>query len=382
MINPPKAMSAEGNTTVPEPKDDAQRLYDAIEIIRKKNAEINDLNRTITQIRRDNDTCEAIRKEIWGLAAHSPEPPEWIQGRGVRNGSRGGPITIWSDIHYGEVVNPDEINGVNAFNKNIAAKRIHRLVNTTVDLAFNHMGRAKTTYPGIVICLGGDMIGGDIHEELLATNDRTPHQSVNDLTDLLAGGIEECASKFGKVFVPCVVGNHGRNTKKMRMKGRVFTNFDWSIYCNLERSFRKDRHVQFYVPSQADAAFQLYGHRYLLTHGDSLGVKGGDGIIGALGPIMRGTLKVHRSEAQIGRDFDTLVIGHWHQYITLPGLVCNNALKGYDEYAMLQLRAPYSRPSQALWFTHPEHGITAHWQVYLEGIQHAQDSKTWMKWAA
>lgn len=366
----------------PQPKDDAQRLADAVDLIRKKNSEISDLNRTLTSIRKDNDTCEAIRREIFDLAAHSPEPPDWIAGRGVRNGNRGGPITIWSDFHYGEVVNPEEINGVNQYNSRIAAKRITRLVNTTTDLCFNHMGRAKTAYPGIVICLGGDMIGGDIHEELLATNDRTPHQSVNDLTDLLAGAIDEMATKFGKVFIPCVVGNHGRNTKKMRMKGRVYTNFDWSIYCNLERHFRKEKHVQFYVPPTADASFTLYGHRYMLTHGDSLGVKGGDGIIGALGPIMRGTLKTHRSEAQIKRDFDTLVIGHWHQYITLPGLVCNNALKGYDEYAMLQLRAPYSRPSQALWFTHPEHGITAHWQVYLEGLQQVEDSKTWMKWQA
>lgn len=366
----------------PPLKSDAERLEDAANIIRKKNAEITDLTRTLQQARKDNDTAEAIRTEIWGLAAHSPAAPEWLTGRGVRNGSRGGPITIWSDFHYGEVVNPDEINGVNEYNVRVAKRRIERLVNTTIDLSFEHMGRANTVYPGIVVCLGGDMIGGDIHEELLASNDRTPQQSVNDLTDLLAGAIEQMASKFGKVFVPCVVGNHGRNTKKMRMKGRVFTNFDWSIYCNLERAFRKERHVSFYVPSSADANFSLYGHRYLLTHGDSLGVKGGDGIIGALGPIMRGTLKTHRSEAQIGRDFDTLIIGHWHQYITLPGLVCNNALKGYDEYAMLQLRAPYSRPSQALWFTHPEHGITAHWQVYLEGLRQASDNKTWIKWQA
>jgi hypothetical protein len=134
-------------------------------------------------------------------------------------------------------------------------------------------------------------------------------------------------------------------------------------------------------PGNADCAFNIFGHRYLLTHGDSLGTKGGDGIIGALGPIMRGTLKTHRSEAQIGRDFDTLLIGHWHQYITLPGLIVNNSLKGYDEYAHLVLRAPYSRPSQALWFTHPEHGLTAHWQVYLEKqLPRRSEAKPWVSW--
>ncbi len=242
------------------------------------------------------------------------------------------------------------------------------------------MGRAKQEYPGIIICLGGDMVGGDIHEELLATNMRTVHQSVNDLTDMLAGAIEEMASKFGKVYVPSVVGNHGRSTKKMLMKNRVFTNYDWSIYCNLERHFRKEKHIIIAPANTADVLFSVFGHRYLLTHGDSLGVKGGDGIIGALGPIMRGTLKVRNSNAEMGRDFDTLIMGHWHQYVTLPGLIVNNALKGYDEFAYLALRAKPSRPSQALWFSHPEHGITAHWQVYLEDMRKAERSSDWVSW--
>jgi hypothetical protein len=364
-----------------KPKTTEDRLFDADEIIRKKNNEILDLKRTIDQQKREEDTAESIRKVIFQLAEYSPKPPPWISGKGVNNGARGGPVTIWSDWHYGEVVNPDEVGGVNKFNMHIAKKRVARLVDVTIDLCFNHMGRSKVPYPGIVVCLGGDMIGGDIHEELMATNDRTPHQSVNDLTDLIAGGLERMADKFGRVFVPCVVGNHGRSTRKPRMKGRVFTNYDWSIYCNLERHFRDDKRIRFSISPGADNHFEIFGHRFLLTHGDSLGTKGGDGIIGAMGPILRGALKVGRSEAQIGRDFDTLLIGHWHQYIPHPGLVCNNSLKGYDEFAMLALRAKPTRPSQALFFVHPEHDITAHWQVYLEGKIKAERSKAWLKWA-
>jgi hypothetical protein len=361
-------------------KTDAERLADANEIIRKKNLAEIDYKRTIERLRRDDDTAEAIRQEIWALSAHNPEPPSWIIGKGGKIGARGVPLTVWSDWHYGEVVNPDEVNGVNKFNMTIAKQRAFKLFDTTVDLAFNHMGRAKTDYPGIIVMLGGDMIGGDIHEELLATNDRTPHQSVNDLTDILAAGIEKMASKFGKVYVPAVVGNHGRSTKKMRMKQRVYTNFDWSIYSNLARYFKKEKHIRIDVPNSADAHFPVFGSRYMLTHGDSLGVKGGDGIIGAIGPIMRGSLKVGRAEAQMGRDVDQLVICHWHQMLWLPGVIVNNALKGYDEYAMLQLRALYSRPSQALWFHHPEHGITARWEIFLEKLRTANASKNWVSW--
>jgi len=255
------------------------------------------------------------------------------------------------------------------------------LVGTTIDLAYNHMGRAKTTYPGCVVMLGGDFINGDIHDELVENADRTTQQNINELTDILAAGIDQMASRFGRVLCPAVVGNHGRSTRKPRAKGRVFTSHEWNIYCSLDRYFRKSQHVKFLIPGGTDAVFNVYNHRYLLTHGDSLGVKGGDGIIGAIGPIMRGTIKVGHSEAQVGNDIDTLVMGHWHQPLWLPGAIVNNALKGYDEYARLYLRAPYSRPSQLLWFTHPEHGITAKWEVFLEGQRKAQTAQEWVSWS-
>ena len=362
-------------------KTDADRLADAQEIIRKKNLEIGNRDKLIRDIRRDNDTADTIRQTIFGLAEHDPEPPRWVHSLGGPSTHRGGPVTIWSDWHHGEVIDPSQVGGVNKFNAEISKRRAQKLVDTTVDLCFNHMGSASKVYPGIVICLGGDMISGNIHEELAETNDRTSWQSVNDLTDTLAGCIDTMATKFGKVFLPCVVGNHGRATHKPRLKSAVFHSYDWGIYCNLARHFRGNKHVQFMIPNETDARFDVFGHRYLLTHGDNLGVKGGDGIIGAIGPIMRGSIKVHSSEAEIGRDFDTIIMGHWHQYITLPGLIVNNSLKGYDEYARLRLRAKYSRPSQALWFTHPQHGVTAHWQVYLEPkLKRAEASKTWVTW--
>lgn len=339
-------------------------------------AELAAVKRRVKTLELDADSAAKVREEIYKIAARSPEPPDWLDRPG-RIGSRGAPITLWSDWHRGEVVKAHEVGGVNEFNAEVHDNRVKRLVDTIIDLSFNHMGRAKTKYPGIIVCLGGDLINGDIHEELVETSDRTTQENVNELTDLCAAAIDKLAEKFGKAFVPCVPGNHGRSTRKPRMKGRVHTSIEWNVYCNLARCFRGSKHIQFFIPDETDAYFKVFGHRYLLTHGDSLGVRGGDGIIGAIGPIMRGAIKVGRSEAQIGRDFDTILMGHWHQYLTLPGIVVNNSLKGYDEFARLALRAPYSRPSQALWFTHPEHGITAHWQVYLEGLRRVDDSAKW-----
>lgn len=364
-----------------EPDTDEARLrrqlHDAMGLIRDKNKLILAQKREIEELQGEADDARRIRENIFRIAAHDAAPPSWLK-RASGSSTRGVPATIWSDWHYGEVV---RMPGINTFNKAVAKKRVERLATTIVDLAFDHMGRSSASYQGCVVALGGDMLGGDIHEELMKTNDRTTQQAIEDLIDMICGGLEHMATHFGKLFVPCVVGNHGRSTKKMQQKERVFTSHEWNVYCGVARHFRRSAHVQFSIPETADCAFNIFGHRYLLTHGDSLGTKGGDGIIGALGPIMRGTLKTHRSEAQIGRDFDTLLIGHWHQYLTLPGLIVNNSLKGYDEFAHLVLRAPFSQPSQALWFTHPAHGITAHWQVYLEKpLKSLTKAKPWVSW--
>ena len=307
-------------------------------------------------------------KKLLGLFERAPEPPKWLERAYTKSAHPGIPMAMWSDWHWGEVVQEEEVGGVNKFNPEIAKTRLRKLVDKTIFL-IDRMG--KLDYPGIVVCLGGDMISGDIHEELQDTNADYIQQTLLELQDELAAALLRIADRFGKVFVPCVVGNHGRMTKKPRMKGRVYTSFEWNLYHQLKRHFASDARFRFLIPGETDAYFTVLGHRFLLTHGDSLGVKGGDGIIGALGPIARGTFKVGRSEAQIGRDFDTMVIGHWHTYIprseAVPVIV-NGTLKGYDEFARLALRVPYSRPSQALWFVYEEHGIGEQWQVFLEKL--------------
>jgi hypothetical protein len=339
------------------------------------------LEKELASNRKEAETAEAIRKEIYGLAAQTPDPPRWLTKGKKNSKTHSVPMVLWSDFHWGERIDPHQVGGVNSFDRNIAKRRLKLLVEKTIDLALNHMVKPK--YPGIVVCLGGDMISGAIHDELSESNDGYTQQSLLEVQEQLIAGLTLVADKFGKVFVPCVVGNHGRNTLKPRMKGRVYQSYEWNLYCQLELHFRSDKRIQFMIPGETDAYFSVLGHRFLLTHGDTLGVKGGDGIIGAIGPITRGAIKVGRSEAQIGRDFDTLLMCHWHCYIARSEanhVIVNGTLKGYDEYARLALRAPYSRPSQAMWFVDAHHGVTCQWQIYLEDKKQFNDTAAWVKW--
>lgn len=345
----------------------------------KAKAEVNRLKAEVRGLQRVAETEESIRQRIYGLASLPIEAPTWTVPRAKSARTPGVPMTIWSDWHWGENVNAAEVGGVNTFSHAVAQVRVRKLVETTIALAKDHM--VRPVYPGIVVCLGGDMITGAIHEELAVTNWGTVQQQFIQVQEELIAALAHMADVFGRVFVPCVVGNHGRDTLKPRMKQRAFTSYEWNLYNQLARTFAKDKRFTFLIPDETDAYFRVLGHRFLLTHGDSLGVKGGDGIIGAIGPIARGTTKVGRAEAQIGRDFDTLLIGHYHTYIprgdAMP-VIANGSVIGYNEYARLGLRVPYSRPSQALWFVHQDHGITAQWQVYLDKKRRSEESSEWL----
>lgn len=343
---------------------------------------VNDLHETqalraqLASLQQDRLSEDYVKSKILKLAAAKPSPPRWLTGKAKRGKTSGVPTIFASDWHWGEVVEPGQVNGVNEYNMALAHERAKRLITTSIQLLKHEL--ANPNYPGIVFVLGGDMVSGDIHEELMATNEAEIMPTVIDLFGVLIWCIQTLADEFGMVFVPCVSGNHGRNTHKIRAKGRNFTSFDWLLYQFLAKRFEGDKRVTFQIPDGPDAYYQVYGTKYLLTHGDQF--RGGDGVIGALGPIIRGDHRKRSRNGQIGMAYDCMLLGHWHQLIQLQRLIVNGSLKGYDEYAYSN-NFGFERPRQALWLTHPQHGITFSMPVYVDepGQEIEQE---WVRWAA
>jgi hypothetical protein len=370
----------------PPVKTFQEQLRDAEEIARKYRGEIVQLKREIVRKTADRDSAEKIRTELFGIADYSPEPPKWLVQE-PKNGSTSGiPLICLNDWHWGETVDPDQVGGLNKFNRRIARQRVHTLFDTVNDLCFNHM--TNPNYPGAVVAILGDMITGCIHDDLRETNDGPLMWSLKEVENHIIALLEGWADKFGRIAAICVPGNHGRNTIKPRNNNKVYESYEWGIYCSIEKHFRRkaelgDDRVTVYVPNEVDAFCAIFGHRLMITHGDTLGVKGGDGLIGALGPISRGTLKIGAQQRQAGRDFNTLVIGHYHIYVprgdAAPVLV-SPCLVGHNNYAHLMLRVRASRPSQALTFFHPKHGITAQWPMYLDKQPQNSNREPWFKW--
>ena len=327
-------------------KSRIRRLESDLNVLRKLDAQRDDQLHIVKRLIHDCD--------------QSPNPPTWID-KPTSGTNTGVPTLLASDWHFDEVVDPRQINGVNAFNRLIALSRIKTLFTKTIDLLIHHMAHPKYDY--FVLDLGGDMLSGTIHEELRETNETPVSVSILALMDALVGGINLLKIHFPRIVVNCVPGNHGRWDKKPRAKNRVYETYEWILYQFLARHYASDKGIHFNVSDGADLPYRIYNTRCLLTHGDQF--RGGSGIAGALSPLMLGDARKRKRSIAIDQPYDYLIMGHWHQYIMAKGIIVNGSLKGADEFSF-QSNFDYELPQQALWITHPIWGITARWPVFLE----------------
>ena len=311
------------------------------------------LKAQVRELEADLDQAEIRSQLFTQLAGHTYKPPAWLTKPPKK--SSGVVCTILSDTHFDEVVKPEEIGYRNEYNREIAVARLENYFQKVILLTKDYI--TGINYEGCVLFLGGDIFSGDIHEELTQTNEDTMLSSVIFWTEQITAGINLLAEHFKYVHIPCVVGNHGRRTRKPRAKLRAKDNFDWFLAKTLEQRFIENKKVTFEVATGADLMVDVQDTTYLLTHGDQ--ARGGGGIGGIWPPLMRLVARKRNNT-----DFDYMVLGLFHQLIMAPssGFLLNGSLKGYDEYAAIENFA-YEVPQQALWINVPDKGIL--WQTSL-----------------
>lgn len=343
--------------------------------IRGLNTQINELKALNKQLTLGAVQSEDYIQLIHGAVRHNPSPPKWLTKPSKKGHFHGTPTLFLSDLHWDEIVHPSQVNYCNDFNRGIAIKRLNRVFETTVYLLKDIM--RDSHYDGIVVALGGDMMSGYIHEELRENQSAPLLAGVLNLLDNVVAGIDMLKSEFGKIFLPCVVGNHGRLDHKVRSKNGVFDNVDWLFYQLLDRHYADDSDVTFCIPDSTDAYYRLYNVRYLLTHGNQF--RGGAGIAGPYSPWMLGDHKKRKRQTAIQQPYDTLIFGHFHQLAWGAGnnFICNGTLKGMDEWTW-GMNFPFERPKQALWITHPAHGITMKMDVFGDDDEEPAEESAWV----
>ena len=307
------------------------------------------------------EELERTHKELELYQSVKDERPEWMRAPSDDGAHHGTLVAFLSDVHAGETVKADEMFAYNAYNEDITDARLGRFFERTILVARNYL--AGVEYDGIVLALGGDMVSGDIHEELTETNWCSVYEACRWLAPRLAAGIEMLAEEFGNVHVISAPGNHGRDSKKPRSKRRSAHNADTHIGHLVGDRLEGVDGITFDIPESFDVDFSLYPEgktpsKFSMEHGDNMRFSG-TSEIGALGPVKRGTLRKSRQLQNEGRPFNYNLVGHFHQYVPAytQGFVMNGSLKGYDEYARTWHMVP-EPAQQSLLVVTPEHGIT------------------------
>lgn len=308
-----------------------------------------DLRRQLNEALSHQVMDARFQRFVADVVAKPVEVPAWTLPTSSGSKKNVIPTAFLSDPHFDEVIDPAQVNHVNAYNRVIAGERLKSFFEHSVKLGLHYF--SGLSYPGICLPLGGDMFSGNIHEELKQTNESTLCDAILYWISPVVAGIKLMAEAYGKVYIPCVVGNHTRMTHRPIAKGRVRDNVDWLYYCLLKRELMDDKRVTFDISEAADVQYKLFMTSFCLTHGDQF--KGGSGISGLLSPLMIGDARKRKRSQAINMPYDYLLMGHWHQLTQAKSVIINGSLKGYDEYAFMQ-NFDYEPPQQAFFLTSAE----------------------------
>jgi hypothetical protein len=261
---------------------------------------------------------------------------------------------LFSDTHASEVVRSSETLGMNEYGWEIMLARMARLQEAVLTFADHR------PYPisKLHVWMLGDMLSGDIHDELAQTNDRPGAEAAVQFGYDAAAWLEEFVPHFGKVSVVGVPGNHPRHSRKPAAK-QAHNNADWTAYQVMRLYHRDNPAFEWNVPSAAFATTTAAERwRVLLMHGDGIrstmpGVPWGG--------VVRRITTLEQQFAKSKQPLDYVCLGHFHTANTLDGVgvktFLNGSVKGLDEWS-LKMFGSGRHASQLLLTFHPGHGVT------------------------
>lgn len=314
--------------------------------IHKLEKELNDMKKALSSAKEEIhslDFVKTIINEINEDDFTGVQIPDWINT--VENTDQIVPVFCLSDTHIGSVIKSCDVNYVNEYNVEIAKQRIFKLTDDFIDIYVNKF--SSYTYPGVVCIFGGDMIEQAMHgtEE---TNDLTVVNQVIETVSILREVIRRLNVSFGKVFIPAVSGNHGRliADKYVKNNDRFDHSLEKIVYHYTNDYFRDNPDVVIYTTPSDIIHFSINGLKFRLEHGDAISFTG-NAISGPLNSYERARLKKSGVDSSVGKNFDVLILGHFHSHLVTTKLVTMASTKGYDTYVQ-RMALPFALPGATM----------------------------------
>lgn len=261
-------------------------------------------------------------------------------------------VVALTDLHFGTNVDKAELGGKNEFNWTIAARRFGFIM----EQLRTYKMELRTLHEEVVLLLGGDLIGGIIHNQEGPDYDLITFQ-VNGALSYFIQAINNLKSWYPKVRVVCQPGNHGRMMHKQskdRALSQKYDSFENIIFYSLAQRFENDSKVEIIVPKTPYAEVTVQGHRIYMTHGDGVFVTGNPGKSINTDNINKQVQRVNENEYKEGRKpFEVFVFGHVHQaahFQVSSGahIIINGSMIGTDSFAQ-GVGVTSNNPVQVMW---------------------------------
>lgn len=273
-------------------------------------------------------TSEKIKNQVFDILDKNkfPRIPVKIEPFFGNDTNEAAAVICLSDLHLEEDVNPITVNHLNEYNPQIAEVRFKKVFYNALKLIKQQEKDIKITK--IILWLGGDIISGFIHPELMESNHLSPNKAILFADELITWGIDFLSNNTKcEIVVPTSHGNHGRSTEYMRIQTAADNSWEYLLYKNLERRYAKDKRVRFQVAEGYLNYLDVFNFKVRFHHGDSLRYAGGVG-----GLFIPANKAISEWDRAIKADLD--VFGHFHQLIFSTKFVCNGSLIGYNAYAL------------------------------------------------
>jgi len=254
-----------------------------------------------------------------------------------------------TDWHMGSVQDPDEIEGFNQFSPAILRKRIVWLVDKVLEWTAVH--RTNYDVDECRVLVTGDLINGEIHPELVSSNEFPSAVQCVEAGYLLADEISLLSPHFKRVVVDMVlVDNHGRLSKKPQHKQGGYNTYNYPLAEIAKQRLARHANVEFrYYPCEQQVV-DVKGRKYLLCHGHQ--VRGWAGLPWYGLQRKVGLESTKRLMAEHSK-FHRIIMGHFHTPICHPYFWLGGSASGTDSFDHSEGR--HSEPIQSTWFVHPKH---------------------------
>jgi len=302
--------------------------------------------------KKEHGQLEQLMAEVLAaIPAIVPQAPVYKPAKTRRVETDIAAVVHITDAHYGSVQLADEIEGYGEYSPELSRTRQFGLIRDVIQWVDIH--RLGYSIPECRFLVTGDLISGDIHDELRVTNAfPAPRQAV-EAGEILAKQAAMAAPYFERVIVDMITDdNHGRLTRKPQAKECGFNNWMYVVASITKTLLTTHKNVEFNIYPMPQKVVAVCGRRYLLCHGHDVMGWAGFPFYGIERKTAKEALK--RMNGPDPTKFDLLIMGHWHAPLEHPYYWIGGSVSGTDAYDHKQGR--HAEPQQVSWLVHPKWG--------------------------